>query len=217
MLDGPRCAKDKADDSESDNPRQHRKAEKEHDEQEQEGKDIINDWRFGKVEIDWVDMIRNHNHTQRSASSEQPLFGGAMQGKYIPAHSKTSQVGWGVVHLFRDALPSTSDDEMVRQHDGSKTEKHGGAIGSDDVGQNCTTLCILAVPTYMTPSDLLGWLGEQTREEVSHLRLVRTGRANRYMVLMKFRDARACKRWQREWNGKLFNSMEVSLCHVCCF
>ncbi len=77
-------------------------------------------------------------------------------------------------------------------------------------GLDCTTLCIPAVPSYLTPSDFLGFVGEKTREEVSHFRMVMTGRMNRYLVLMKFRDGNAARRWRKEWDGKVFNSMEVS-------
>lgn len=162
--------------------------------------DFTKDWRFGKVEVDSIDM----DHVSADARHERDLasFGAAIRGKYVATSAKTSEVGWGVVHLFRDAQPA-SDNTFQRL--GSTDDKEE----SEFMDKECTTLCILAVPSYMTPSDLLGWLGEQTREEVSHLRLVRTGRANRYMVLMKFRDASVCKNWQREWNGKLFSSMEV--------
>ncbi|KAF3389017.1 hypothetical protein F1880_003486 [Penicillium rolfsii] len=78
----------------------------------------------------------------------------------------------------------------------------------------CTTLCILAVPSYLSPSDFLGFVGEKTMDDVSHFRMIRTPRANRYMVLMKFRNGRKAKVWQKEWNGKVFNSMEPETCHV---
>lgn len=78
-----------------------------------------------------------------------------------------------------------------------------------EMEEDCTTLCILAVPSYLSPSDLLGFVGEKTRDCVSHFRMIRTPRANRYMVLMKFRSGRRAKEWQKEWNGKVFNSMEV--------
>lgn len=80
-------------------------------------------------------------------------------------------------------------------------------LSADD----CTTLCILAVPSYLSPSDFLGFVGEETRDEVSHFRMIRTARANRYMVLMKFRSGKKAQEWQKDWNGKVFNSMEVSL------
>ncbi|KAJ5990974.1 hypothetical protein N7522_011181 [Penicillium canescens] len=80
--------------------------------------------------------------------------------------------------------------------------------------EDCTTLCILAVPSYLSPPDFLGFVGEETRDEVSHFRMIRTARANRYMVLMKFRSGRKAVEWQKEWNGKVFNSMEPETCHV---
>lgn len=123
-------------------------------------------------------------------------------GKCIPTGAKTTDVGWGIVRLYRDSAesPALADD-------GDEEELYG-----DDsaVPAECTTLCILAVPSYMTPSDFLGFVGEQTREAVSHFRLIRTERANKYMALMKFRSAGEARRWQHEWNGRNFNSMDVS-------
>lgn len=77
--------------------------------------------------------------------------------------------------------------------------------------EECTTLCILAVPSYMSSSDFLGFVGEKTLDDVAHFRMIKTARANRYMVLMKFRNAHKAMVWQKEWNGKVFNSMEVSV------
>lgn len=79
---------------------------------------------------------------------------------------------------------------------------------------DCTTLCILAVPAYLSGSDFLGFVGEKTLDEVCHFRMIRTSRANRYMVLMKFRNGKKASEWQKEWNGKVFNSMEPETCHV---
>lgn len=85
------------------------------------------------------------------------------------------------------------------------TASSSAVEGEDD----CTTLCILAVPSYLSPSDFLGFVGEKSMDCVSHFRMIRTPRANRYMVLMKFRSGRKAREWQKEWNGKVFNSMEV--------
>ncbi|KAJ5959200.1 uncharacterized protein N7479_006350 [Penicillium vulpinum] len=80
--------------------------------------------------------------------------------------------------------------------------------------EDCTTLCILAVPSYLSPPDFLGFMGQKTMDDVSHFRMIRTARANRYMVLMKFRNGRKAKEWQKEWNGHVFNSIEPETCHV---
>ena len=174
------------------------------------------DWRFDSVSIISIDMdeaqpdrqgrSRGKSVTHSKATDPVPT-GPATRGRYIPSDPKNTEVGWGVVHLYRDA-----DETPGLYDDGSSGSESGGNSsqpGSFD-SQTCTTLCILAVPSYMTPADLLGYVGEETREEVSHFKLIRTGQANKYMVLMKFRDAAKAKAWQREWNGKPFNSMEVS-------
>ncbi|TVY31305.1 RING finger protein-like protein, partial [Lachnellula subtilissima] len=44
--------------------------------------------------------------------------------------------------------------------------------------------------------------------------MVMTGRMNRYLVLMKFRDSGEAARWRSDFDGKVFNSMEPETCHV---
>lgn len=150
------------------------------------------------------------NTTSDVGSGSASSGGLATKGRFVPSDPKNTEVGWGVVHLYRDGqeTPGLYDDSASRA--GSNSGK-----GMDDARafkeEDCTTLCILAVPSYMTPSDLLGYVGEQTREDVSHFRLIRTARTNKYMVLMKFREANKAGAWRKEWNGKLFNSMEVRI------
>ena len=72
-------------------------------------------------------------------------------------------------------------------------------------------LAILAVPSYMTANDFMGFVGEQQRDQVSHFRMIRTEAANRYMVLLKFRTNEAARDFHQDFNGKAFNSMEVVL------
>ncbi|EKV13152.1 BRCA1-associated 2 [Penicillium digitatum] len=110
---------------------------------------------------------------------------------------------------------------------GTASAKQSGAMGlaeypfpetnsssAQSPAEDCTTLCILAVPSYLSPPDFLGFMGQQTMDDVSHFRMIRTARANRYMVLMKFRSGRKAKEWQKEWNGHVFNSIEPETCHV---
>lgn len=164
------------------------------------------DWRFDTISIHSIDMkpVDDTDLAQsRAKSLKHPSHasntgGLATKGKFIPSDVKDTDVGWGVVHLYRDGQETPGlYDEVDR---GNKTFNE----------EDCTTLCILAVPSYMTPSDFLGFMGEQTREHVSHFRLIRTSRANKYMVLMKFREAKRAREWRKEWDGKPFNSMEVS-------
>jgi BRCA1-associated protein len=163
------------------------------------------DWRFDTISILSIDMSasngddlgRSRSKSLKLPAQAQNTGGLATKGKYIPSDLKDTEVGWGVVHLYRDGQETPG---LYDEVEGANKE-----FREDD----CTTLCILAVPSYMTPSDFLGFVGEQTREDVSHFRLIKTSRANKYMVLMKFREAKQAREWRKEWNGKAFNSMEV--------
>jgi BRCA1-associated protein len=168
------------------------------------------DWRFDTISILSIDMNPNDGTEiarPRAKSLKHPAHapntgGLATKGKFIPSDLKDTEVGWGVVHLYRDGQETPG---LYDEVDGASKDFNEG---------DCTTLCILAVPSYMTPSDFLGFVGEQTREDVSHFRLIRTSRANKYMVLMKFREAKKAREWRKESDGKAFNSMEVRLSYT---
>ncbi|KAL4943052.1 hypothetical protein BDV06DRAFT_148853 [Aspergillus oleicola] len=170
------------------------------------------------------------------------LGGLRTKGQYTPLDQKTAESVWGIVHLYRDAqeTPYLGADEYPADLKGSsaaaarrsfghgfagiegsssgggkaRSQGGGGSSGHMQPDEDCTTLCVLAVPSYMSASDLLGFVGEATMDDVSHFRMIRTARANRYMVLMKFRSGKKAREWQKEWNGKVFNSMEPETCHV---
>ncbi|KAF1845447.1 RING-10 protein [Cucurbitaria berberidis CBS 394.84] len=168
------------------------------------------DWRFDTISIisidmsasNGADMTRPHTQSLKHPSHATNSGGLATKGRFIPSDLKGTEVGWGVVHLYRDGQGTPG---LYDEVDGASKDFHE---------EDCTTLCILAVPSYMTPSDFLGFMGEQTREHVSHFRLIRTSRANKYMVLMKFQEAQQAREWRKEWDGKAFNSMEPEYCHV---
>jgi len=163
------------------------------------------DWRFDAISISSIDMsasngdelTRSRSKSLKHPAQTQSSGGLATKGKFIPSDLKNTEVGWGVVHLYRDG----------QETPGLYNEVEGACKEFKE--EDCTTLCILAVPSYMTPSDFLGFVGERTREDVSHFRLIKTSRANKYMVLMKFKEAATARNWRKDWNGKAFNSMEV--------
>ncbi|EXJ88476.1 hypothetical protein A1O1_05406 [Capronia coronata CBS 617.96] len=183
-----------------------------------------NDHRLDSIYLDSADMSSQSAGTELSGGNENIIgkgIGTAISGRHMRARFEAlqSQEGWGIVHLYRDTEETTGlyKDSAYRSSD-----LWSDAIRSSPPGRShpppkdeeCTTLCILAVPSYMTPSDLLSWVGQETRSEVSHFRMVRTARANRYMVLMKFKNGKKAREWQHEWNGKVFNSIEPETCHV---
>ncbi|KAK6832633.1 hypothetical protein RU639_004116 [Aspergillus parasiticus] len=130
------------------------------------------------------------------------LGGLRTRGKYIPLDQQTSDSVWGIVHLYRDAqeTPYLVEEDYPSYLKGSAAARQpydelgGGSNPRQDVhveeqppflypDDDCTTLCILAVPSYMSPSDFLGFVGEASMDD-------------------------------KEWNGKVFNSMEPETCHV---
>ena len=191
--------------------------------------DRANDWRSGPITLQCIDMVRSVDTSHTSSTTGPPSktrsgngitagpAGPSVKGRYEPVDKESKELGWGIIRLFRDSEESPILDENVSHTKGSK---HGRNTGSKNGGGNteeqpikdedCTTLCILAVPSYMTPSDFLGAVGEKTREDVSHFRMIRTDKINRYMVLMKFRSAKTAREWRKEWDGKQLNAMQVS-------
>lgn len=168
------------------------------------------DWRFGSVSIETIDLAgsdsRMAGETSRTGASAAPSlgpdFGGAgtsNRAECLVLRSHNTEVGWGVVHFYREGDETPSLREVDGEFDTVTTEK------DDDF----TTLCIPAVPAYMTAGDFLGFVGERWREDISHCRMVMTSKMNRYLVLLKFRSGKRAKQWRHEFDGRVFNSMEV--------
>ena len=162
--------------------------------------------------------VQNHE-TQISKGIGSSTNGLQTRGHYVAIENEPTNAGWGIVHLYRERDETTSlyshpPPELWNDGSAPHTNKHGSKPHPPPRDEECTTLCILAVPSYLGPSDFLGWVGEHTRDKVSHFRMVRTGKQNKYMVLMKFNDGKEAQAWQTEWNGKVFNSMEPETCHV---
>ncbi|RPA93613.1 zf-UBP-domain-containing protein [Choiromyces venosus 120613-1] len=185
------------------------------------------DWRFGRVSVESIDMAledslavrRNSPGTEGSKNSgRRPsrasasfAGGAASKAHFIPLETKNTEFGYGVVHLYRDVFetpglyPLPSKAETANK---VPENLHG------ETDEALTTVAVLAVPSYMTASDFMGFVGEETRDAVSHFRMIRTGQANRYMVLMKFRRKEDAREFVGSFNGKVFNSMEPENCHV---
>ncbi|KAF8477071.1 BRCA1-associated protein 2-domain-containing protein [Kalaharituber pfeilii] len=157
------------------------------------------------------------------------------KARFVALNNKSTEFGYGVVHLYRDgheteglyplpeahattggssnshAKPPVTSSSLSNTID-AKQQPQSQSPNADD--EPLRTVAILAVPSYMTASDFMGFVGEKTRENVSHFRMIKTGKVNRYMVLMRFRQADAAREFVRLFNGKVFNSMEPENCHV---
>lgn len=131
--------------------------------------------------------------------------------------------GWGVVRLLREGekspTPSSSAVGTAGSSRSSTTEDHPSTVRDEALTHSPvdrTILCIPAVPAYMAPSDFLDFVGNKTREVVTHFRMIITEHVGRYMVLMKFRVAEDATAWRAEFDGKVFNGVEVCVffCNV---
>ncbi|KAH9907452.1 hypothetical protein F4778DRAFT_721957 [Xylariomycetidae sp. FL2044] len=171
------------------------------------------DWRFGPLSIASIDT---HTHdvpaNMAGGSSAAPAVGPSMgaagkatKAKYVPSAAMSTRIGWGIVHLYREGI----EDLALRAPPDSDGEEE-----SDSPQVDCTTVCIPAVPSYLSPSDFLGFIGERWRDQISHYRMVMTERMNRYLVLMKFRDSKGAQMFQREFDGRVFNDIEPETCNV---
>lgn len=164
------------------------------------------DYRHSRIEVMALDI--DPQHPQQS--SLEPL-----KGKFL---------GSGVIRLFKEW--EFEDIERLRT-DGSFsdkiTESAGGETGAagrsdasavDDSTDDNTTVAIVAVPSYFTVPDLLGYVGADTVAGIKHIRIIRLFTPNRYMVLMRFNDPGAAAVFVDGFNGKPFNLMEPETCHA---
>ncbi|KXJ86293.1 hypothetical protein Micbo1qcDRAFT_168623 [Microdochium bolleyi] len=181
-----------------------------------------NDWRFGAVSITSIDSAEARSEMERTnmvASSPVPatafgtstgVAGRAPKAKFVPSPSKNTNLGWGVVHLYRENHESPELAELA---------SHAVDIEQDEdrleaLINNCTTLCIPAVPSYLSPSDFLGFIGDKWRDQVSHYRMVMTERMNRYLVLLKFRNSKRAQQFRNHFDGRVFTDVEPETCSV---
>ena len=179
---------------------------------------VAYDWRYDNIAVQRVDMVpigEGEKHVSINNGLGASPGGLATKGRYEPLDLEHDDIGWGIVRLYRDSeeTPGLYDDVPFSKgsRGGRSSLRKGDGKAPIFRDEDCTTLCILAVPSYLTPSDFLGFVGEKTRDEVSHFRMIRTERGNRYMVLMKFRSGKRAREWRTEWDGKAFDGMEVGI------
>lgn len=73
------------------------------------------------------------------------------------------------------------------------------------------TVCLLAVPATMTCHDLLTFTAA-CHEDIQHVRVIRDGMPNQYMVLLTFRTQQAATEFYKTFNGAAYNSIEPDVC-----
>ncbi|KAG8268242.1 BRCA1-associated protein [Homalodisca vitripennis] len=87
-------------------------------------------------------------------------------------------------------------------------------LTSVDTAARCTqTVCILAVPASMTCHDLLTFLAA-CQGDIKHIRIIRDGSPNQYMVLLTFRSQQSAVGFYMSFNGVPFTSLEPTTCNL---
>ncbi|KAG6330981.1 hypothetical protein ID866_8111 [Astraeus odoratus] len=161
------------------------------------------DYRYGPIRLDWIDF--EHMAASASSSKEKNSVRGPVTANFVPrTKSGSTNLPEGVVHLYRDCeLPSNTVTAAAAP---SVSE-------SEVVPEDGTTLGVLAVPAWMTPSDFLAFVAPAA-EGMAHLRLVRDSMPNRSIAMIRFHRPEEANEFAEAYNGKPFNSMDPETCHV---
>jgi BRCA1-associated protein len=130
----------------------------------------------------------------------------------------------GVVHVYRDA-----EQQKLAETDEGTSAPDASRVMLENADSDGYMVGVLAVPSWMTPSDFLAFVAP-AQEDMSHLRMVRCVSCrlqpsslfaykhvlfrdtapNRSIALIKFRKVESALEFAEAYNGKSFNSMNVS-------
>ena len=93
-------------------------------------------------------------------------------------------------------------------------EQPGGVVGLRPPPLRSNVVCIMAVPSWMSSSDLLHFIGGYTRY-TRQIRLLRdTSMPNRHMLVLQFASASIAERFRADYHAKRFNSLEPEVALV---
>ncbi|KAJ8094657.1 hypothetical protein PM082_010663 [Marasmius tenuissimus] len=170
------------------------------------------DYRYGPIRIDWLDTNMSATESSPSTSSaigkEKDNLRGPTVAKFIPQETASGSLNLaeGVVHLYRETSRTKNDEGDTQRLPTSTSsvstrEKDGVILG------------VLAVPSWMTPSDFLTFVAPAA-DSISHLRIIRDSVPNRSIALISFPKPEGAVEFSEAYNGKPFNSMEPEMCHV---
>ncbi|TFK89171.1 zf-UBP-domain-containing protein [Polyporus arcularius HHB13444] len=195
------------------------------------------DYRFGPLRIDWVEFsdmdaprssfmkVGSASGSGKDKEKSAQRRGEPATAKFVPspAHTKSGSTNLpeGVVHIFRDYPRSTEEHSKSAPTYAAAAANGPAQSAQSDLGQESqtnvesddVTLAVLAVPSWMTPSDFLAFVAPAA-DGIAHLRMIRDSAPNRSIVVMKFRDTANAAEFVEAYNGKQFNSMEPETCHV---
>ncbi|KAI7900546.1 BRCA1-associated protein 2-domain-containing protein [Cokeromyces recurvatus] len=100
---------------------------------------------------------------------------------------KQWHLGYGILHLYRSMEETEPDSD---------------------------TLCILAVPSYMTDTDFIQFVGSHHKSHILQYRFIKDYSPNKYTVLVKFDSRASAHDFYNKFNGRRFNMTEPEISHV---
>ncbi|CEP19761.1 hypothetical protein [Parasitella parasitica] len=149
------------------------------------------DFRLGPIDLTAIDVTTQNAKKKKKKTEEW-----------------TISLGYGVLYLYRDLLPLT-EEELP---DTKLAKDQSLNISSSEQGED-TTLCILAVPSYMTVKDFTDFLGS-ANSLIEHYRFIRDFSLNKYTALLRFKDRQSALACYQKFNGRRFNMTEPEISHA---
>ncbi|EGV66423.1 hypothetical protein CANTEDRAFT_100543 [Yamadazyma tenuis ATCC 10573] len=151
-------------------------------------KEAILDYRYSQLEVQSINNTKKKKPFKMN--SREPI--------------KAKFLGEGIVRLYREFEDDSDSDDGPEEVKSTVVSNQG-----DD-----TMLSIISIPTYFTATDVLGFIGEKYMAYITHIRILKSEKPNRFLVLLKFNDLVKTAEFQYNFDGKPFNSMEPEACHV---
>ncbi|KAH9066668.1 hypothetical protein EDB87DRAFT_1671970 [Lactarius vividus] len=164
------------------------------------------DYRLGPIALDWVDLdiMATTPFASRGRADPKASASGPAVATFVPqGHTKSGSTNLpdGVVHVFRDA----ERQKLAEAEEGTSTPD-ASRIMLENADSDGYMVGVLAVPSWMTPSDFLAFVAP-AQEDMSHLRMVRDTAPNRSIALIKFRKPESALEFAEAYNGR-------QTCHV---
>ncbi|KAL7424550.1 hypothetical protein Q5752_000234 [Cryptotrichosporon argae] len=133
-----------------------------------------------------------------------------------PTAAGITDVGRGVVHLFKHAPPAAVVARLDGGGEPSGAAAAEGAWAAPDraEGEDGSLVAVLAVPAWMRPSDFLEFIGGWATG-LEGVRMIREATTpNRSIVLLKFRDPLQAADFMVIFTGRAFSTLDArETCH----
>jgi BRCA1-associated protein len=152
------------------------------------------DYRFGPIALDWVDLdnmasvpfVSEARADAKGLSATSPAtgrvphakaktkrygddFSGPAIATFVPqSHTKSGSTNLpdGVVHVFRDV------ERQISAETNEGTSAPDGRVMLENADSDGYMVGVLAVPSWMTPSDFLAFVAP-AQDGMAHLRMIR--------------------------------------------